>query len=58
MMNASQCRERIAAAREAADAASGPDLHDAWQAVAHEWEVIAAIAELQRSLMRPGAGPH
>ena len=57
MMTADQCRERVAAAHEAADAAPGPELHDAWQAVAHEWEVITAIAELQRSLMRPGGPP-
>ncbi len=54
MMSAGQCQERAAAALEAADAAPDPELRVAWEAVAQEWEVIAAIADLQRTLMRPG----
>ena len=57
MMSTDQCRERVAAAHEAADAATSPELHEAWRKVAEEWEVIAAIAELQRALMQPGGPP-
>jgi len=55
MMSVDQCRVKAAAAHEAADAASRAELRDAWRAVADEWEVIGAVAELQRALMRPGA---
>ena len=55
MMTVDQCRVKAAAAHEAADAASRAELRDAWRAIADEWEMIGALAELQRALVRPGA---
>ena len=40
-------------ALESARQASLPEIHDAWKAIAREWEMIATIANLQHSLTWP-----
>ena len=55
MMNVDQCRMKAADALKAAAAASGPELRAAWRAVADEWDMIGAVAELHLTLTRPRA---
>jgi len=53
MMSVHECQDRARMALESARQASLPEIHDAWKAIAREWEMIATIANLQHSLTWP-----
>ncbi len=56
MMNAHQCRERATAALGAAKKAGVAGASKAWRDIAHEWEIMATVVDLQQALMRPWIG--
>jgi len=51
MMSVHECQDRAEIALKSAREASLPEIHEAWKAIAREWEMIATIAGLQHSLI-------